>query len=356
LKGDVIGRGKVIRLLLLSFFLIRAGQSFGADEQSRLIEGAKKEGKVVYWATGLTPQLAKAFEEGFKKRYGLSNIEVVFSPTRTTEVIAKVSQELKMKRLSVDILSGTMPEFYYDLLRAGEVMKYDSPEYKYYPMIKGLDAEPGYWAGTNAVASVLMWNPKHTKRDLVAYSDLLDPAFKGLMVSGDPVKSEAALMAYMGWRKILNREFFMKLAKQDIFFLMRYPDVTSRVVTGERPVTFLGNSRTAYVAATEGGDIKVCYPREGVVMLTNPFLILAKAPHPNAARLFIDYVSGDEGQRLMAELGGYFITRKGVKISPKLREFTPPITEINVIPMDWKSLTEQETEKARKEFLEVFGK
>ena len=349
-------RGTIIRLLWVGCLFLGICQAFGAEEQGKLIEGAKREGKVVYWATGMTPQLAKAFDEGFKKRYGLRDFEVVFAPTRTTEVIAKVSQELKIKRLSVDILSGTMPEFYYDLLRAGEVMKYDSPEYKHFPTIKGLDAEPGYWVGTNAVASVLMWNPKMIKKDLVTYTDLLDPAFRGLMVSGDPVKSEAALMAYMGWRKILNKDFFLKLAKQDIFFLMRYPDVTSRVVTGERPVTFLGNSRTAYVAAMEGGDIRVCYPKEGVVMLSNPFLILAKAPRPNAAKLFIDYVSSEEGQRLMAEMGGYFVTRKGVKISSQLRAFTPPISDINVIPMDWKSLTEQETEKARKEFLEIFGK
>ncbi len=351
-----MGKGKIILLLCLGLPLLGASRAIGAEEQGKLIEGAKREGKVVYWATGMTPELAKAFEEGFKKKYGLLHFEVVFAPTRTTEIIAKVPQELKIKRLSVDLLSGTMPEFYYDLLRAGEVMKYESPEYRSFPMIKGLDAEPGYWVGTNAVASVLMWNPKVIKKDLVRYTDLLDPAFKGLMVSGDPEKSEAALMAYMGWRKILNKDFFLKLSKQEIFFLMRYPDVTSRVVTGERPVTFLGNSRTAYVAAMEGADIKVCYPKEGVVLLSNPFLILSKAPHPNAARLFIDYVSSEEGQRLMAEMGGYFVTRKGIKISPKLRAFTPPITDINVIPMDWKSLTDQETEKARKEFLEIFGK
>ena len=117
-------KGKLTLVLLLGCFFLRVSQAYGGEEQSKLVEGAKKEGKVVYWSTGLTAPLAKAIEEGFKKRYGLHHLEVVFAPTRTTEVIAKIPQELKIKKLSVDIISGTMPEFYYDLLRAGEAMKY----------------------------------------------------------------------------------------------------------------------------------------------------------------------------------------------------------------------------------------
>ncbi len=349
-------RTKIIVLSLAGVFLLAITQAFGREEQSRLVDGAKKEGKVVYWASGLTPDLAKAIEQGFKKRYSLDEFQVVYAPTRTAEQVAKVSQELKARRLTVDIISGAMPEFFYDLLRAGEVMKYDSPEYKHFPMVKGICAEPGYWVGTYAWSAVIMWNPKVIKKDLNTYTDLLDPQFKGMIVSGDPKRSESYLMGYLGLRKILGKDFFLKLAQQNIVWYNRGPDVMNRVVTGERPVAFLGNNRNAYVAATEGAEIRVCYPKEGVAMETNNCVILAKAPHPNAAKLLIDYVSSEEGQRLLVEKSGYFIVREGVPIPSKARVFAPPISKINVIPIDFKSLTREEVEKTREEFLEIFGK
>lgn len=350
-----MSRVKVLSVLLAGVFLFGAGQVFAAEDQSKLIEGAKKEGKVVYWSSGLTPDLVQGIEAGFKKKYGLRDFQVVYSHAITTEQIAKVTQELRARRLTVDIISGAMPEFFYDLLKAGELMKYDSPEYKHFPMVKGVCAEPGYWVGTTGMVMAITWNPKKIKKNFATYNELLDPQLKGIMCSGDPRKSESYLMNYLGLRKGLGKDFFTKLAKQDIIWFTRAPDVTNKVMTGEFPVAFMGNSRTAYVNAMEGGDMKVSFPKEGVVILTNPFVILGKAPHPNAARLLVDYVSSDEGQRLMVEKSGYMTLREGVPIPPKAKDFIPPITEIKVVPIDWKSLTRDEVEKTRKEFIEIFG-
>jgi iron(III) transport system substrate-binding protein len=349
-------KAKIISLFLVGFFFFGASQTFGAEDQSKLIEGAKKEGRVVYWSSGLTPELIKAIDEGFKKKYGLHDFQVVFSAARTTEQIAKVTQELRANRLTVDIISGAMPEFFYDLLKVGEVMKYDSPEYKYFSKAKGLLSEPGYWAPTISMSFIPMWNPKYIKKDITKYADLLDPQFKGMIVSGDPMKSESYLTYYMGLRKVLDKDFMQKLAKQDIVWFTRSPDVTTKVVTGERPVSFMGNNRTAYVAAMEGAQIKVLFPKEGTVILSNPFVTLKKAPHPNAAKLLVDYVNSKEGQTLMVEKSGYFTAREDVPIPPKVAQFSPPFSKITIIPMDWKAITEKDIKEARKEFLEIFGK
>lgn len=349
-------RVKIIWPLLVTFFLQGVSEAFGRDDQSKLIEGAKKEGKVVYWHGGLTPEFANAIGEGFKKKHGLLDFEVVLAPTQTATQVAKVSQELKTGKLTVDIICGAFPEFHYQLLRAGELMKYDSPEYKHFYKIEGISSEPGYWVPTNPFSPVMMWNPKYVKKGLVKYTDLLDPKFKGLISSLDARKSESYLMGYFGLRKILGKEFFTRLASQNIFWSNRTPDVANKVVTGEFPVCFMGANRTAYYYPMQGGEIKVSFPIEGVVMLTNIFATLAKAPHPNAAKLLVDYVNSKEVQQLMVEKTGYFSLREDVLIPPKVREFTPPISEIKVIPVDWKSLTEEVMDRARKEFREVFDK
>jgi ABC-type Fe3+ transport system substrate-binding protein len=158
---------------------------------------------VVYWSSGMSPAVFKAVEEGFKRKYGLKEFQVVSFPMRTTEIVAKVTQELKVGRLTVDTISGGIPVFYYQLLKAGELMRYDSPEYKQFENIGGWN-EPGYWVMSNGYTLLMMWNPKHLKKGLTIYSDLLDPQLKGKMCSGDAKNSDSVLLGYCALRKILN--------------------------------------------------------------------------------------------------------------------------------------------------------
>jgi iron(III) transport system substrate-binding protein len=348
-------RGKMVSLWLVVIFLLGVNNALGREEQSKLIEGAKKEGKVVYWTTGMSPQLVRAVEEGFKKTYGLKEFQVVVFQRRTTEIISLVTQELKAGRLTADIISGGIPVFFYELLRNGELMKYDSPEFQYYERVGGWE-EPGYWVMTGGYSSVMMWNPKRYKKGLAKYADLLDPQLKGMICSCDATKADAALYGYLTLRKKLNKDFFVKLAKQDVMLFGRVSEVPPKVVTGEFLAGFLGSNRAAYVAASEGGDVKVTFSKEGEALQANPLVILSKAPHPNAAKLLFDYIHSFEGQKLMVDMDGYQTGRKDIQTPRKILDFSPPVPQINVIPMNWKSLTQEELDASREEFREIFIK
>lgn len=345
-----------IVVLLIGFVLFGGDVARGDDEQRKVIEAAKKEGKVVFWTSGWSPTTASLIGEGFKKKYGLQGLQFIYAPTRTAEIIAKVSQELKAQRLTVDVINGGIPEFFYQLLKLGEVMRYDSPEYRYFPTIKGVFAEPPYWVASTAYCPTAMsWNPKYVKKAITTYTDLLDPQLKGKICSIDARKSDSGLTGYFGLRTILGRDFFVQLARQDLFWLSRTSDIANRVGTGERPVSFMGSNRSAYDTAIEGIECEISYPKEGVVILCMPFVPLAKAPHPHATRLLIDYLHSVEGQKIISD-SGYFIGRKGVALSPKVAKYTPPLSDINVIPIDWKSIDPEKVEAARNEFIEIFGK
>jgi iron(III) transport system substrate-binding protein len=348
-------KARILSVLLAGIFLLGVTRASGSEDPKKLIEGAKKEGKVVYWASGMSPRLVQALQDGFKKKYGLKEFEVTVFQRRTTEIISLVTQELRVGRLSADIISGGIPVFYYDLLKMGELMKYDSPEYRHFERVGGW-SEPGYWVMTGGYSSVMMWNPKRFKKGLSTYDDLLDPQLKGMICSADATKVDAPLYAYLGLRKILNKDFFVKLAKQDVVFFTRVSEVPLKIVTGEFLAGFLGSNRAAYVAASEGGDIKVTYSKEGEVLQANPLVILSKAPHPNAAKLLIDYIHSFEGQKLMVDIDGYQTGRKDIPIPPKVLEFSPRVTQMNVISTDWKSLTQQQIDSAREEFREIFKK
>jgi iron(III) transport system substrate-binding protein len=90
------------------------------------------------------------------------------------------------------------------------------------------------------------------------------------------------------------------------------------------------------------------------LLLTQPYGILAKSPHPNAAKLFVDFLFSEKGNRLFVDLEGVIAVRDGMKVSEKIRKYSPPLEEINAIPMDWKSLDTSTATRYQEEFKEIF--
>ena len=83
-----------------------------------------------------------------------------------------------------------------------------------------------------------------------------------------------------------------------------------------------------------GVEVKLLYPKEGVVLFPFAPLIMGPAAHPNMAKLFIDYIRSKPGTDRMADAGVCLIYgRPGVKTP--LKEFLPPAEEIKTIPMNW---------------------
>jgi ABC-type Fe3+ transport system substrate-binding protein len=81
---------------------------------------------------------------------------------------------------------------------------------------------------------------------------------------------------------------------------------------------------------------------------------MAKAPHPNAAKLLVDFIFSEKGNKLFIDLEGVIAVRDGMKVSERIRKYSPPLEEINAIPMDWKSLDSGTANQFQEEFKEIF--
>jgi ABC-type Fe3+ transport system substrate-binding protein len=112
----------------------------------------------------------------------------------------------------------------------------------------------------------------------------------------------------------------------------------------------------AYQSSREGVEVKVAYPTEGVVLLGDPWAILARAPHPNAAKLWIDFVFSKEGHSLYLQHEGLMSARDDMEVPPALARFSPSIRTVKSIPVDWKALGDADRNRAREEFREIFGR
>ncbi|OZM78853.1 ABC transporter substrate-binding protein [Pseudonocardia sp. MH-G8] len=120
---------------------------------------------------------------------------------------------------------------------------------------------------------------------------------------------------------------------------------TEKILAGEYLVGFFISGGPAYpVVENSGGLFEVVFPQDGTVVLPRGLGITPDAPHPNTARLFLDFVLSQEGQRAVAE-GGLTSYRPDVVAAPGLRtyqEIVDQVGEQNVVIADYALTPEEE--------------
>lgn len=84
--------------------------------------------------------------------------------------------------------------------------------------------------------------------------------------------------------------------------------------------------------------------------------IMAKAAHPNAARLWTDFFFSKEGQEVLQKYEAVISGRADLTKNPEVAKYVPSVDQIKIVPVDWTHLTEQDRDKARAEFRSLFGK
>lgn len=333
-------------------------QGASGDEKARLaplIEGAKKEGAVSYWDSIFQPETNDALTAAFKKRYGLPNsFKVNYTLSVTTALITRVEQELNADQVTIDIAAVASPTWIFELIKANRVMKYESPEYKAYKAVfDGQFGQDGYFAPNGAYMFVPMWSEDHTKFTGKSYKDALTAVAPGRMSIGDASKSATYVITYLGQRQALGDEFFRELAKRKPPLVLRSEQHAARLVTGEDLMAFHGMPTRAYQVNQKGAKVRFLIPEEGVVMLPQSSFILAKAPHPNAAKLWTDFILSEEGQKIIVQGEALMSGRSGFK-SP-LPEYAPPIESLKLIKVDWKALSTEQLKNVRADWTAIFN-
>lgn len=323
-----------------------------------LIEGAQKEGELVYIDNLMAPESRKVMQDAFLKRYGLKNFKITPYLLKSSEVVARVDQELKADRVSADWVLVNVATFWREMQERGALLKYCSPEYEAF---EALEAKAGlldgdcYFKASIGVAFTPMWNPKYVKENLDSWEKLVDPKYKGQVIFSDPLKGAVYLDTYIGLRKVLPLSWFKKMAEQKPFFLVRSTDIRDKVMTGEYPIAALGYAPRAYQVRKDV-QLDVSYPKEGIVLLGSFGGIMAKAKHPNAAKLWTDFFYSKEGMAILRKHEAVIAGRGDLPPDPEVEKYVPSITKLNLIKVDWDKLTEADRKAARAEFESVFNR
>jgi iron(III) transport system substrate-binding protein len=334
---------------------VKAAPDAAKDALRKTIAAAAKEGDISYWDAVIQPSTNNALAAGFRKYYGLpDSFKVSYSLSATGALVTRVDQEFGADRVTIDVVGIASLPWVHEKVRAGHIMKYDSPQYPAFKAAfeKGLGLD-GYFAFNGAYLFVPMWSTDRMDFKGTSYKDVLGAVPAGRMTIGDASKSVTYLATYMAHREVLGVDFFKKLAEMKPILALRSELIANQLVTGQYQLTWSGMPTRAYQFNQKGGKLKFILPKEGVVLLPQAQFITAKAPHPNAAKLWVDFVLSEEGQRIVVNGEAMISGRSGFK-SP-LPEYAPPIDSLNVLKVDWSKISTADMNKARAEWVGIFN-
>ena len=269
----------------------------GPDRQKIMLEGAKAEGKVV-WYTSLSGNY-REIVDAFKKKYPEIQIEVYRAGS--TDVAQRLLSEAQAGRYLADAMETTPGPLM--LLRDKGILKlFTSPELAKYPEEAKTKGDGGrvYWVTDREAYLGFGYNTRLIPSNQAPknYQDLLRPEFKGNLA----VTTESSSARVIGTMlKSKGEEYVKKLKDQDIrLFKLASLGFLNLMIAGEiagSPAVF---QNQVLVAKEKGAPID-WVPLDLVPANAGGSAVIANAPHPHAALLFTDFVIGADGQKLMEQ-------------------------------------------------------
>ena len=127
-------------------------------------------------------------------------------------------------------------------------------------------------------------------------------------------------------------------------------DPSGVVASGERPIAVNGGDYTFYQAKKKGNPVEIVFPKEGVPLVVSPSAITSFAPHPNAAKIFTDFIFSRQLQQVLADSEGLYTGHPDVKY-PADR---PKLSELHLLQVEPEEL-DKRSEEIKARFVEFFG-
>lgn len=302
-----------------------APESWGPMNQVEA--AARKEGKlVIYAAAGHAgPEAQRAVSDILKEKYGVA---VEWTPLSTNDMIPRVLAEHQTKQYVADV----------GLFGFGSANLEFKPRGYLAPIMAPSTLEKGIWRQEPAAAEPkdrdwlfiefalhpgFLVNNHLTPagKEPKSYQDLLDPSWKGKIVMQSPAVAGSGSGWFVASYKKLGHDYLRALAKQ-VVLVRAVADSASAVARGQYAIGLAVSTSITPRLLQEGAPVRIVRPREGSYLAPKGIALFANAPHPNAAKTFVNWFFTQEGQTTVSKNNLTIALRKDVPqdyIRPEFR-------------------------------------
>lgn len=277
-----------------AFVLGSVGSALAVDQA--LVDAAKKEGEVVWYSTLIVNQLVRPVAEAFEKKY--PGITVKYSRTPAGEMALKLQNEIRANSVQADVFDANSA--FFQALPLDNLVEYKPEAASTYP--DNLKDSKGRFTAVNVFTMATGINTSLVPEDQwpKTYADLLDPKWKGKMAwttdltPNGPPGFIGNILTFMGEEK--GMDYLKKLAAQDVAAVPASQRVVlDQVISGQYQIGLMIFNHHTVISAKKGAPV-TWLRIEPLISTGNYVGLIKKSPHPNAGKLFEEFLLSKEGQ------------------------------------------------------------
>ena len=293
--------------------LAQSSRTAGNAEWDRVVEAAKKEGRVVA-SIPPSPELRKGLEEAFSKRFGVAMESI---PARGGAIIRRIVEESKAGIHYFDlhiggtesIVKGLLPENVLEPVEPWLILPEVRDAKQWWGGHIWVDNAKRFIYASSAYQTASLWYNSNLLKaeEIRSFDDLLNPKWKGKIGLSDPRTpgSGASIWAYMFLIK--GEEYLRRLAGQKLF-LTRDLRLLAENLAKERVGIALGIGYSEFLPFKKVGlpVSALPTPKEGLYATGGygHLTIIKNPPHPDATKVFVNWFLGKEAQEIFSKAMG----------------------------------------------------
>jgi len=333
---------KVTGWSLISFLLLIGTEDVWGqtDPRAKVLEAAKKEGRLI-WYTSMAIDTSKPMLDAFLKEHPYIQANLV--RLGAEQMTNRILNETRAGNWLFDVVVLSEMEV---LIERKLLSPYHSPERKAYG--KEFKDEHGFWTGVYNNNLVLSYNTnlvreKEAPKD---YGDLLDPKWKGkILMDSTDYDWYGTLVNVWGHERA--EDYMKQLARQSPIWRRGHGLIAQLLGAGEAPLGFAYNFRIERMKK-DGAPVEWVDTFNPIMMTVTGIALSTRPNHPNAAKLFIDFVLSKKGQEMVRRMRRVPSRSDIEPLAPKMDQSK---LKLRRVPKD----VYLNMEKYAREFRKIFG-
>ncbi len=299
-------------LLALASFLVAQGAMGAQPRWEDVVRAAEKEGEVTVYATNSVGDL-QVIWDAFKKKFPKIKLNA-FGISTTSEIVTKVMAERRASQFLVDVMLGA-PGATYNSFYRGKTLDPLPPPALILQEVTDLSK---WWKGKHRYVdsegqyvfvyqSTLYGPPLHYNTKLINLEsiksiwDLLDPKWKGKMIALWPRPNYVSTaLLFMYHHPQVGPKFLERFygGEMDLTYFSDFRQGTDWLAAGKYPLSFLCRLRRATEQGLPMAEADAYHFKEapGIGANNGAIGLMNSHPHPNAAKVFLNWYLSREGQ------------------------------------------------------------
>ena len=317
--------------------------------------GGGEEKITIHLYTSMPTDIATQLIQRFEQEH--PNIHVELYRSGTSKVLAKLQAEIESGKVVCDVIWVADPSGIIDLKNKGYLLKFtpkdaDKIEYK--------DPD-GYWYAGRIIVPVIAWNTEVlTDNHPTTWLDLANSTYKASLPEPwntaetwaaipNPLYSGAATATVYVLSNKYDWSYYQDLKNNGVTVVKSNSVVLNGIINQEYPVGVTLDYMVRQHKA-KGDPVDYVFPKDAVILIPSPVAILKTTPHPDEAKLFVEFILSKDTQEWLVQQG--FIPARSDVQPPS---DVPDLSTLNVVKVNWDDLAAK-MEDVRSQFEDIMLK